>query len=78
MTLFEKIYFTLLIINIVLLILGGILQFSENGFVCYIGTILVYPFVSQFLLTLLYLIAKAILMIWGIELSWFPNVIIKE
>lgn len=78
MTVFEKIYFTLLIINFVLLILGGMLQISESYSVCYIGTFLVYPFTIQFLLTLLYIIVKVILMIWGIELHWFPSVVIKE
>ena len=67
MTLFEKIYFTCLVVNIVLLLIACCL---ESGNSVKLGI----PFTIQFILTILYMVVKLILLIWGVEIHWFPSV----
>ena len=66
MTLFEKVYFTCLIINIVLLFVACCLESDD-------GIKVIQPFVIQFILTILYIVVKLILLIWGVEIHWFPS-----
>jgi len=68
MTLFEKIYFTCLIINVVLGFIAFVLENPDDS-----GNLLI-PFTIQFSLTFLYLVVKLILLIWGVEIHWFPSI----
>ena len=74
MTLFEKIYLTCLILNIVFFILGqaGALEDlyqTWNIDFEWLG----YLLGSQIGLTIGYLVVKLILWIWGINISLFPS-----
>lgn len=62
MTLFEKIYFTCLILNIVFFLLG---QATDTEWMCYLIFI-------QIGLTAIYVAIKLILWIWGINIDLFP------
>lgn len=71
MTLFEKIYLTILIINVALCIINGI--GSIDGF----PTVIDWAeetFGLQILLTLAYLVVKLVLWIWGIHIDLFPSI----
>lgn len=72
MTLFEKIYFTCLVLNIVLFILGqmGVLEelYDYGIDLEWLGYLLAF----QVVLTVGYLIVKLILWIWGINIDLFP------
>ena len=70
MTIFEKIYFTCLIISIVLFCIGCIIAVAGDES---IGMMLCEPFGIQLILTILYLVVKLILLIWGVEMHWFPS-----
>lgn len=65
MTLFEKIYFTVLIINFI---------------VCWVDIVTesIYDlwelFVGQIILTILYEVVRLILFIWGVSVDLFPSV----
>ena len=70
MTLFEKIYFACLIISFVLFCIGCIIAIAgDEG----IGAALCEPFIIQLILTIPYLVVKLILLIWGVEMHWFPS-----
>lgn len=73
MTLFEKIYFTCLILNIVFFILG---QMDVFGWLLDANIIdiewLSYLLGFQIVLTIGYLVLKFILWIWGINIDLFP------
>ena len=73
MTLFEKIYWTLLVINIVLAIIS---LFQEIEIVnVEIDLEWLYGFlVLQIIFTVGYWILKLILWIWGIHISLFPSI----
>ena len=73
MTLFEKIYWTLLVINIVLAIIS---LFQEIEIVnVEIDLEWLYGFLElQILFTVGYWILKLILWIWGIHISLFPSI----
>lgn len=73
MTLFEKIYFTCLVLNIIFLILGLLGVYEEwydikNIDLEWLGLL----FGFQMGLTICYLIVKLILWIWGINIDLFP------
>ena len=73
MTLFEKIYFTCLILNIVFFILRQTDVFEEFYDIIdleWLGYLLEF----QVSLTIGYLILKFILWIWGINIDLFPSV----
>lgn len=73
MTLFEKIYFTCLILNIVFFILRQIGVLDELYDIIdleWLGYLLEF----QISLTICYLILKFILWIWGINIDLFPSV----
>ena len=71
MTLFEKIYFTCLVLNIVFFILGQMGVFEEWYDIIDIEW-LGYLLGFQIGLTISYLILKFILWIWGINIDLFP------
>ena len=73
MTLFEKIYWTLLVINIVLAIIS---LFQEIEIVnVEIDLEWLYGFLGlQIIFTVGYWILKLILWIWGIHISLFPSI----
>lgn len=71
MTLFEKIYFTCLVITFILFCIGMVLSIASDE---EIGIMLCSPFITQVILTILYLIVKLILHIWGVEIHWFPSI----
>lgn len=71
MTIFEKIYFTLLIINFILMFVGIILD--NEGY--QIGESLSFLFLEQIGLTIVYEFIRAILLIWGVSIDLFPSVI---
>ena len=71
MTLFEKIYLTILIINIALYIINGIRNI--NGFPAAIDWA-EEAFGLQICLTLAYLVVKFVLWIWGIHIDLFPSI----
>lgn len=73
MTLFEKIYWTLLVINIVLAIIS---LFQEIEIVnVEIDLEWLYGFlILQIIFTVGYWILKLILWIWGIHISLFPSI----
>lgn len=71
MTLFEKIYFTCLVLNIVFFILGQMGVFEEWYYIIdleWLGYLLGF----QIGLTIGYLVLKFILFIWGINIDLFP------
>ena len=72
MTLFEKIYFTCLILNIVFFFLGQTGAFEElydyDIDLEWLGYLLGF----QIGLTVCYLVVKLILWIWGINIDLFP------
>ena len=71
MTLFEKIYFTCLILNIVFFFLGQFVVFDELFDIIdleWLGYLLSF----QIELTVSYLVVKLILLIWGIHIDLFP------
>lgn len=69
MTLFEKIYFTLLIINFILMFVGIILD--NIGYV--IGEYLSYLLFEQIGLTIVYEFVRLILFMWGVNVDLFPS-----
>lgn len=71
MAIFEKIYITLFVINIVLLFIGFCVD-TENKHSVYC-----IPFCLQLFLTLLYEVVRFVLLIWGIHIDIFPNVSIQ-
>ncbi len=73
MTLFEKIYWTLLVINIVLAIIS---LFEDIEIVnVEIDLEWLYGFLElQIIFTVGYWILKLILWIWGIHISLFPSI----
>ena len=73
MTLFEKIYFTCLILNIIFFILGQCGVFDDLINIIDLEW-LGYLLGSQVSLTVGYLIVKLILWIWGINIDLFPCV----
>ena len=75
MTLFEKIYFTCLALNIVLFILDR-MEVFEWLFDANIIDLecLSYLLGFQIVLTIGYLVVKFILWIWGINIDLFPSV----
>ena len=66
MTLFEKIYFTCLIINFVLIFFAIFLENED-------ASKTIVPLAIQVFLTILYIVVKLILLIWGVEIHWFPS-----
>lgn len=70
MTIFEKIYFTLLIINCLLMFVGFIL---EDRY--YIGENLENLFIGQIGLTIIYEFVRAILFMWGVSVDLFPSIL---
>lgn len=72
MTIFEKIYFTLLIINFILVFVGIILDNEGYG----IGESLMYLFMEQLVLTVIYEFIRLILVMWGVSVDLFPSVVI--
>lgn len=64
MTIFEKLYFTLLIVNLVVLFIS----------ICVDGSELYKIFVGYIGLTILYEVVRVILLIWGIKIDLFPSV----
>lgn len=71
MTVFEKIYFTCLILNIIFFILGQMSVFDNLINIIdleWLGYLLGF----QLSLTVGYLIIKLILWIWGINIDLFP------
>lgn len=70
MTIFEKIYFTLLIINFILMFVGLILD--DVGYE--IGECLAFLFLEQIGLTVIYEIVRLILLIWGVSVDLFPSI----
>lgn len=71
MTIFEKIYFTLLIINFILVFVGIILDNEGYG----IGESLMYLFMEQLVLTVVYEFIRLILFMWGVSVDLFPSVV---
>lgn len=71
MTIFEKIYFTLLIINFILMFVGIILD--NEGYD--IGEPLVYLFSEQIGVTIIYEFIRLILFVWGVSVDLFPSII---
>lgn len=72
MTLFEKIYFTCLILNIVFFILSKMDVFEELFDIIDLEW-LGYLLGIQLGLTVFYLNVKLILWIWGINIDLFPS-----
>jgi len=72
MTLFEKIYFTCLILNIIFFILGQAGVYEEWYDIIDLEW-LGYLLGCQLFLTFCYLAIKLILWIWGIHISLFPS-----
>lgn len=70
MTLFEKIYWTLFVINCVLGLIAMFLAIFDYDEYCWIAE----PLLFQILLTIGYLILKLILSIWGIHIELFPSI----
>lgn len=73
MTLFEKIYFTCLVLNIVFFILRQLEVFEEWCDVIdleWLGYLLGF----QIELTGVYLVVKLILWIWGVNIDLFPSI----
>lgn len=69
MTLFEKIYFTCLALNVMFFILAELDVFEDCSMdLEWLGDLLGY----QVVLTLGYLVVKLILYIWGIDINLFP------
>lgn len=64
MTVFEKIYFTLLLINTVVLFISA----------CEDGSDLWQIWCWHIALTILYEVVRLILLIWGIKIDLFPSV----
>lgn len=69
MTLFEKIYLSLFVLNFVLLFCSLCDEYDEHE--------LWKPFVIQVGLTFLYLFVKLILFIWDVNIDLFPSVSVK-
>lgn len=69
MTIFEKIYFTLLIINFILMFVGIVLEDK-----CYIGEYLEDLFIGQLGLTVIYEFIRLILFMWGVSVDLFPSI----
>lgn len=67
---FEKIYLTILIIQIVLTVIGLLLESYDNVF----GIIVGYSWCCQFVFIIGYWIAKLIGLIWGFNIDLFPNI----
>ena len=70
MTLFEKIYWTLFVINLVLALIAIICNLSEVGDLDWLCAF----FEMQIIFTVGYWIIKLILWIWGIHISLFPSI----
>ena len=75
MTVFEKIYFTCLVLNIIFFILGQT-GFFEEWYDIIDLEWLGYLLGTQLSLTVGYLIVKLILWIWGINIDLFPSIAI--
>lgn len=67
---FEKIYLTILIIQIALSFIGLLLEAYDNVF----GIIIGYSWIIQFVFIIGYWIAKLIGLIWGFNIDLFPNI----
>ena len=72
MTLFEKIYWTCLIVNIVLFVIGELDDTECLDITVDITWLKDFLFLQIFL-TICYLLIKAILFIWGIHIGLFPT-----
>lgn len=73
MTLLEKIYWTLLVLNVILF---AIFSFLDDEWVDkheYVCKWMVIPFISQVGGTFLYLIMKLLFWIWGESIDAFPS-----
>ena len=73
MTLFEKIYWTCLIVNIVLYCIGWLNDEFGDVFDLDLKWLKVF-LILQFFLTFCYWAVKLILWIWGIHISLFPSI----
>ena len=69
MNMFEKIYFTILIVIGVMFVIGFVFTFLSNGEIWL--PILIYPMAAFTILTVLYFIVYVIFQIWGIEIPFF-------
>lgn len=71
-TLFEKIWTTLFIINIILLVIGVPIMYTFNET---IGLIMTLPFLIQLVVTLLLVIIVELIfcIIWGLDCHIFPS-----
>ncbi|MCQ2598188.1 MAG: hypothetical protein MJ181_10125 [Treponema sp.] len=67
---FEKIYFTILIIQIVLSVIDLLLEAYGSIFDIIVGT----SWIIQFVFIIGYWIAKLIGLIWGFNIDLFPNI----
>lgn len=73
MTLFEKIYWTLFVLNAILAALACILDESMNVDDKEVLGWVVIPIVVQVVGTFGYLIVKLFLWIWGVSIDLFPS-----
>lgn len=67
---FEKIYLTILIIQIVLSFIGLLLESYDSVF----GIIVGYSWIIQFIFIIGYWIAKLLGLIWGFNINLFPSI----